>query len=310
MWESINAQSLVDIGFVLLVTIACARSLFRDSDAAEHRRHAWRRELLELEETLRSLIVEAGSASGRLDRSLLQRKHELENLLKKLDDKEQGQTARMRGEPEFVAQAQASSREAAELPNETWHKPPQRQSQAQASRNTAPQHGKTKRPPVTAERMGRSGLEDLVEAAQDSIALSSAVSKSATAAEKPTGPQTLNEEIEMIKNDPTEGATFSRTSIIDPSTYRIARRLILEGKEIHVVARKLDLPLAEVRNLDRLIRQEGQHTKANATPPEPRPNAAAAARPASAVQPQEDLPRQHYAAQQAGADIEREVTLL
>jgi hypothetical protein len=44
----------------------------------------------------------------------------------------------------------------------------------------------------------------------------------------------------------------------DPIAYRIARRLLSQGIEIHVVARKLDLPVSEIRMLDRLMLDEAE----------------------------------------------------
>jgi hypothetical protein len=56
---------------------------------------------------------------------------------------------------------------------------------------------------------------------------------------------------------PKETDILTTPSIIDPTTYSVARRLLARGAELHVVARKLEIPLAEVRLLDKLMRSEG-----------------------------------------------------
>ena len=68
--------------------------------------------------------------------------------------------------------------------------------------------------------------------------------------------QSLSAQVEMLSSGDTLQDTFDKTSIMDKTTYLIARRLLLEGKELHVVARKLELPVSEIRLLDRLIRAE------------------------------------------------------
>ena len=51
---------------------------------------------------------------------------------------------------------------------------------------------------------------------------------------------------------------------MDKTAYKIARRLLAAGAEIHVVARKLDLPVSEIRLLDRLMREQRQEQAAGA----------------------------------------------
>lgn len=94
------------------------------------------------------------------------------------------------------------------------------------------------------------------------------------APQKPAGrPLTANQEnglaaqiekIQLNKNQPEpsveeeDDEIFSRLSIMDKTAYKIARRLLAAGAEIHVVARKLDLPVSEIRLLDRLMREHGE----------------------------------------------------
>lgn len=56
--------------------------------------------------------------------------------------------------------------------------------------------------------------------------------------------------------------------VIDPAAYKVARRLLEAGKEIHVVARKVGLPIEEIRVLDSMIREERGET----VEPEPQPH--------------------------------------
>ena len=289
MLEQLNPQNMLDIGFVLLVSIACIRSLWGSSASAEHNRRQLRAELESLEETLRTLISEAGSASSRLDRSLLQRKQELEKLLIKLDNKEKSLS--VNGEqPRRYASAAASSFRGEtedELPNESWNESPIQRSgiKGSPSRESSPRSPErfilgTENKPAATKAAATNGkllqrakvagqtapnraaalekqLAVMAEATDDSISLSSrAAANLSLPATAPKQPKTLQEEIELIRSDPLEGKAFIHTSIVDPTTYRIARRLLLEGKEIHVVARKLDLPVSEIRELDRLLREQ------------------------------------------------------
>ncbi|MCB0345860.1 MAG: hypothetical protein KDD66_12135 [Bdellovibrionales bacterium] len=80
------------------------------------------------------------------------------------------------------------------------------------------------------------------------------------AAEEPSG---LREQIEISKEDQRESnkrqkreITVQRKLTIDPLAARVAKRLLLRGQEIHIVARKLDLSLSVVRVLDRELREE------------------------------------------------------
>ncbi len=265
MLEQLNPQSMVDIGFVVLVTIACARSMWGSSDAAEKNRQLLRMELQSLEETLRSLISEAGSASTRLDRSLLQRKQELEKLLEKLDGKEQKKIAQT-GNKRPVRESSLTLDNDDDLPNESWKTPlPQLNGSVSTSEKT--RLSQTKQSDIADDFVLGSGLEQLVRQTDDSVSISAKAAQGKknrtirAAASIPvrnaaTAPRTLREEIQLVRSDPTENKAFARTSIVDPTTYRIARRLLLEGKELHVVARKLELPLSEIRELDRLLRHE------------------------------------------------------
>ena len=119
------------------------------------------------------------------------------------------------------------------------------------------------------EPLEGAGLEQLIEKADDTLSLSQQVTKEVLRQQaekrKDLGSssvsasvlaQKLAEAKQENEFDPLEQATFQGTSIMDQATYRIARRLLLAGKELHIVARKVDLPVSEIRLLDRLIREE------------------------------------------------------
>lgn len=266
MVGQLGFQWLVDVGFVLFVTAACLHSLFRDNTSADRRRAAWQTELKELEQTLRGLIAEAGAASSNLDRNLLQRKRELEALLKRIEEKDVTQqpaastrrtTASPQREPNF------SLGEENDLPNETWKRPVRKQAAepVAAAKPKVPVARPAKPQEEPEWKSGYFELEQLINSAEDSVSLSqsiaAAVPPARREAKQPMLAATgLSEQIETINMSAAENDTFNMTSIMDQSTYRIARRLLKEGNELHIVARKLDLPVSEIRLLDKLMRRE------------------------------------------------------
>lgn len=234
----LDFASVIDIGFVLLVTFACLRSLRSDEGGVQT--PAWREELAEVQHALKGLIAEAGAASSQLDRNLLKRKEELEALAKRLDESESRLGARPSVKASSIKPEPAPAKPAPtknDMPNASW----------------------------TFGDLGAddNGLLGAVDSLADTITLSNPLPPRA-AEPKPTtppkfapsAPRTITDDIELLKSDEKERAIYERLSIIDPVAYRIARRLLAGGKEIHVVARKLGIPISEVRLLDRLIRQD------------------------------------------------------
>ncbi len=255
MVEHLHLQSLVDIGFVCLVTLACARSIFQNSDLAESKRRHWRAELNALQHALGSLIAEAGAASNNLDRRLLQRKRELEQLLERMNGIEAVPAA---GPERPGRRRPASSIPAEDLPNKTWEQPTKslhRAGFAAEAKNSTPSVSAAD---ADSFSLGTS-LDSLIKDRDDTVTLSAAAIQNNIKNRKSANISAANSllnEIEILRSDPVEGEAFSRTSIIDPATFHIARRLLKEGKEIHVVARKLELPVSEIRSLERMLRQE------------------------------------------------------
>jgi hypothetical protein len=66
----------------------------------------------------------------------------------------------------------------------------------------------------------------------------------------------LKEDLELLIEKKRALKAGAGTGIVDETTLNIAIRLLKAGKEIHVVARKLDLSLAQVRLLDKNLRGE------------------------------------------------------
>lgn len=227
---SFSLTQFVDGAFVLLVATTAVKCLLHTRDRDE-RGSRWSVELRELEQALRGLITEAGDASSKLDRSLLQRKTDLENLLKKLNQEELKAKKRLAGSSNAQGKAPVNSLNSElDLPNESWLS------------CTKPQDS----------------LSDLIEATTDRVSLSNNP-KARTLAAKLAQ---LNDAEEMLTEE--EEATYKQLNILDKSAYRIARRLLSSGTEIHVVARKLEMTVGEVRMLERLMRQESQTSEQNA----------------------------------------------
>lgn len=275
-FAQLSLSGLIDMGFVLLVAASCIVSLrAAGSGEEEEGVSRWREELKELEQVLKGLIAEASAASSQLDRRLLQRKEELEHLLGKL---EAGQ-ALLGTEREGAGAARGSL---------TSAPPPKRSAQERSWVLGDDEIGSLARPETTEQDSllrAADRLSDHIEltsvappapaAAKPTLQRPAAQKAAASAAARPrpapaaapardsrpfgqSAPQTLASQLEAAEalQDEVERETYEQLSIVDPTAYRIARRLLAAGKEIHVVARKLDLPVSEVRLLDRLMRHE------------------------------------------------------
>ena len=283
-FAQLSFSGLIDMGFVMLVAASCIVSLrgAGGGEDGEESASRWRAELKELEQVLKGLIEEASAASTQLDRRLLQRKQELELLLGRL---EAGQ-ALIGSESSAQVAAPAAARPAPKAAAASKRPTQEREGRWVLGEDEI---GSLAKRPVA------SSFDDLADAADllnDRIELSSATPQPAptakTAAPRPqataesavarpraaqpaqaaaprearafgpSAPATLATQLEAAEalQDEVERETYEQLSIVDPTAYRIARRLLAAGKEIHVVARKLDLPVSEVRLLDRLMRHE------------------------------------------------------
>lgn len=216
----LQLSGFVDIAFVLLVVGICVRSLIMKSQPNPHGEQ-WKAELLELEESLRKLIEDASSAGGQLNHNLLLRKSELQSLLDRLEKSE------IQKNPEVVVQANVRHSKANDLPNSSWEKPRE------------PRRGDIRKTPIARPTVSGS-LQRQIEVSAQELA------------------QLQNDLQQQERGFEDAEADATSDTIEDPSesvARRVARRLLLRGQEIHVVARKVELPLTEVRKIDQSLRQ-------------------------------------------------------
>ena len=224
---NIDWQQIADIGFLLLVTGISLRSLLFDRDALQKQRAVWKKELIDLEGALRELISEATQASDAFDNKIQRRQRDLEAVLNSIEAK----VASVTNSSGHFRMEQAVEEDMIDPP---W-----------AREEELPRHLRARLESTTDNVY----TSDRVKATQ------TAVPKSAKrVAERAPARPTLKEAIEMeaVEND---DAIFQQTSIVDPAAFKIAKRLLLEGKEIHVISRKLDIPVSEIRHLEMLLRK-------------------------------------------------------
>ena len=217
MIESFNIQAVIDIMFAIVVVAACFITMSQSSRGGSDRKNAkWRDELIELQSVLKELIENAGIASNNLDRRLLKRKEELEVLLQKIED-------------------QQKLHKSEELPNPSWS-----QKKESVNRTMTDFTSETEPTTVSEQQDRQQSPLDQHEELERLISFA----------------KSINQDIEKV-DEPMTGLNVQNfANQIDPSTYKIAKRLIAEGHEINVIARKLEMPLAQVRLLDRIIRNE------------------------------------------------------
>ena len=258
-----NIQQAIDFGFMGIVLFTCWQTLF--GSGRESRSAKWREELGRVEEVLRELIAEASAAGSNLDRSLNHRKSELQQLIKTIELAKQGVSGEIpaaagRGRGSRRANQDTRQSPAAEdVPNESWLSAPRYMLEDEAP---SADEGEL----VDQLEMSR----DLMEAAElqrDSVRLSGAAqqrtarggARSSAAAIKAALKDSLAARVERMTARTEESVErgFVGESM-DPVAYKIARRLLLGGKEIHVVARKLEIPVAEVRIIERMLRDSGE----------------------------------------------------
>ncbi|MCC6221190.1 MAG: hypothetical protein IT291_08135 [Deltaproteobacteria bacterium] len=225
--ETIHFQSLVDAGFAIFVTFACLKMLLPSSASGASARDKWRQELSEVEQCLTDLIREAAASSRNLDRQLQKRQEELSDLL--------GQLERAQNSKKEKLSTSSSLPSEDEFPNSTWLRSPNQtiSTGAISDTNTSPASNPTQPDRRTPKTSRERSLMESVEITRE---------VKASLAEQ-------SDDRRMAFSIPPSGSS----PIVDPIAYKIAKRLLEEGKEIHVVARKLDLPLAEVRALDKLV---------------------------------------------------------
>ena len=231
--SGISIEQFSDIGFALLVGGICLRTLLFDRDANIKQRAIWKHELTELEKSLRQLIDEATQASELFDKQLTFRQQSIEELLDRAE------------KMASTSYAKASV------------------SQSAKSNSENKSESKSLRPPkkeIEVEKDWEFG-EDLPDHLIDALELTedkTTIRKDSTKKVKSNVVENYTATAVEKKAAIAEEKIFSQTSIVDPVAYRIAKRLLLEGKELHVIARKLEIPVSEIRHLETLIRQYAQ----------------------------------------------------
>lgn len=228
MTSMLQLSGFVDIAFVLLVVGICVRSLITKLQPNPHEEQ-WKGELLELEESLRKLIEDASSAGRDLNQNLLLRKSELQSLIERLEKSE------VEKHPKPVVKAHAKSPKTDDLPNPSWEKP----RESLRKRDT----GET---PVGRGPANESLRRQIEVSAQELAQLQDDLHEQEGGFE------------DVVVNNAPDAPEDPSESV----ARRVARRLLLRGQEIHVVARKVELPLTEVRKIDQGLRQaleKGRH---------------------------------------------------
>jgi len=157
--------------------------------------------------------------------------------------------------------AKASS-EVPELPNDTWERRAQPERAPQESRQSQPRQEPRPRPTTPAPSAPQLPRRPIADPRDSELARRIEVILESKPAPKPASEDSL-----------------------DPVAYKIAKRLLLSGKEIHLVARKVGLPVEEVRVLDTMLREaEGSEEPEFKMEPTPPPTAYSRAKKIQPVQ--------------------------
>jgi hypothetical protein len=251
-------QQFVDIGFGLIVIGICIKTLFTDRDRLSKERSRWKEELAELQHSLQSLIAEAADASQVFDKRIQRRTSELDSLIRRAE--------RTVAEAKTVAKSVANNRTKTVSEHFTEEEGDDLDDQNATSiiENFDPPWAQMvddtpdSFSSLSPERNKYSSKASKAPVSNDRANVVKETAKAKVDVRTPALTP-LQKQIEMqSEQDVIDEKIFRQTSIVDPVAFRIAKRLLLEGKELHVVARKLELPVSEVRHLEMLLRQEAQ----------------------------------------------------
>ncbi len=225
MSSTISLAAFTDSAFVLLVMLACGRALQAGRSSGISSR--WKQELTTLESSLRDIVSEATISSGTLDKQLLRRQEDLELLLRRIE------------------KAQISFEESRSRTSALSLETPERISVI----DRRPE----KSPTVPVETISAGHQfdedEDLPNPTWSSRSLRSNDAQSRQTATS-TNQTPLRQQIEFVKPNDQSREDRELLRSIDPAAMRVAERLLDGGQEIHVVARKLELSVAQVRAID------------------------------------------------------------
>jgi hypothetical protein len=243
--QNLSTEQLVDIAFGLLVAGICIKTLFFGKGSQKKQRKLWKEELQELETSLKSLITEASDAAGIFDKNIRHRQNELRSLLEKAD---------------------RTITEARLLQENNHNTDSLILDKQNISPDTASTHRMIEDPPWVDSETEDKTVADKVQASLSKAVKGSSLRyKTLSSLGKidssgSDSSSSLNNQIEVEKEEEEniDHEIFQQTSIVDPVAFRIAKRLLLEGKELHIVARKLELPVSEIRHLESLLRERSQ----------------------------------------------------
>ncbi|HMO19211.1 MAG TPA: hypothetical protein PKA63_14065 [Oligoflexia bacterium] len=234
---SFGTQQIIDIGFGLLVIGICVKTLLTDRDRLGKERARWKEELEDLQHSLQSLIADAADASQVFDKRIQRRTSELDALIRRAE-RSVAEARKVSSSFDENGFARSDSNLLAEPFDPPWAQMvdgiPERKSAGLLETDILEETvKKTKRRPAVEKEVQKNTKGDIRTPLQSQIEMQS-------------------------EQEARDEEVFRQTSIVDPVAFRIAKRLLLEGKEIHIVARKLELPVSEIRHLDSLLRQEAQ----------------------------------------------------
>jgi hypothetical protein len=233
--QNIGIDQFADIGFGILVAGICLKTLFTDKNALNRQREIWKEEFHQLESSLKELITEASDASEIFDKKIARRQNEIKVLLEKTEKSIKQiniQDLQNSASQKNGTQTLSESLEVTEKVDPPW----------------------ALEIPIQ--------VEESIKKTQKGASLRyKTLSCLGNISNNATEPKlTLKDEIQIEKEEQEKADTFifQQTSIVDPVSFKIAKRLLLEGKELHIVARKLELPVSEIRHLDTLLREQAQ----------------------------------------------------
>ncbi len=234
-------EQYADLGFALLVGGICIRTLLFDRDTNVKQRAIWKHELTELEKSLRQLIDEATEASRSFDHQLNQRQSTLDKLV-------------VKAEGLLKSSISNASRN---MPATT---------KAVSQKNETTPYNRYEKNVATTKDDSRSwvhgdDLPDHLLTTLDEVEDKSSIQSKSLSSKVETVLSNTENALDITQapsNELSDDEIFQQTSIVDPAAFVIAKRLLLEGKELHIIARKLDMPVSEIRHLEMLIREQAQ----------------------------------------------------
>lgn len=240
-------QNIIDCAFPLFVAALCIRCWLLTKVLSGNKAQAWQEELKAVEESIKGLITKATTASNNLDRTLIIRKRELETLLQKLEQNSKHGFSTKKKSSYQITAGTSSENLLEDLPNQTWEKTKSRILTEDNKFASKTQPWTLKHEYIEPVK-SKDRLIELAETEADQVSISRT--------SNPTLQRSLVNSIEIINEEQSTEKLFSQLNFPDITTFNVARRLLKEGHEIHIVSRKLDVPVAEVRMLDSLMRNE------------------------------------------------------